>query len=685
MKPKIDVSKPTGFYQILKWFAVAIVSILLLLAILVAALPMISNMAIVYWLEQQGIIASVESIEIDVNDARLTVLNAQGENQQGQGFRLGRFNIDLAWRPLLDHVVQIDMIEISGLALDSAQNLQGLQTVAGIHLTTPAEPQAETPVKQPVSTPWRIVLGDVRLHELNLCHEYSDQAKQFCLQLEDFDWTGKLSVDLHKPAAEQLEMLGGLRFAGVSVEDKKQQRLLLTGREIILSNLALESMDDVVVEMIRLEGWMLFPGLTATGAQHIAQLDGLQLNDVVYKNRQLQLKQVTIKGLGANVQRNKQGQWEINQLLESIALQSTASVQEPVERKSAEAMQFKIDAVHFIESHPVAFVDETLKTPFELAAQIKVFSLQKIDTGNPDQRSAIQLHIVTDKHGSIELDGDVQLLAKARSMDINGKIMGFDLRPVGSYIESGLGHRIKSGQLNAQIKLQADKGKLNSVLNLDLKQFQLKESVRKEQETSDEEAEGQAAGLPLDTALNLLRDKDNSIKLEIPVTGDVNNPEFDPSDAIYKATSSAITTAVINYYTPFGLVTAVGGLIDLATALRFEPVVFAPATIELSSDQLAYLDDISRLMTERPELHLSLCGFANREDVEVMNPERLEQLTEAPLKPDEELMIRLLAMAAERAEMVKVYLVSKGIAADRLILCEGEFDVEKISGVEMSI
>ncbi len=675
----------TGSSRIIKWFAIALVSILLLLAVFVASLPIISNMAIVYWLEQQGIKASIESIEIDVNDASLTVLNAQGENQQRQGFRLGRFYIDLAWQPLLDHIVQIDVVEISGLSLDSVQNSQGLQTVAGINLTTLAEPQAETQVKQPVSIPWRIMLGDVRLRELNVCHEYSDQAKQFCLQLEGFDWAGNLIVDLQKPVAEQLEMVGGLRLAGVGVEDQNQQRVLITGREILLSNLALTNIDDVVVEMIRLDGWMLFPGPTATGAQYIAQLDGLQLDDVVYKNRQLQLKQITIEGLGANIQRNKQGHWEIKQLLESIALQSTASVKEPVEQKSAEVMQFKIDALNFIESHPVVFVDETLKTPFKISAQIQVFSLQKIDTDKPGQSSTIQLHIVTDKHGSIELYGDVQLLAKARSMDINGKIMGLDLRPVGSYIESGLGHRIKSGQLNAQIKLQADKGKLNSVLNLDLKQFQLKESVKQEQETTDQEVVDEATALPLDTALNLLRDKDNSIKLEIPVTGDVSNPEFDPSDAIYKATSSAITSAVINYYTPFGLVTAVGGLIDLATALRFEPVVFAPATIELSSDQLAYLDNIFQLMTERPELHLSLCGYANREDVGVMAPDRLERLKDQPLQPDEELMIQLLAMAVKRAEVVKVYLVSKGIAADRLILCEGEFDVEHIAGVEVSI
>jgi hypothetical protein len=48
--------------------------------------------------------------------------------------------------------------------------------------------------------------------------------------------------------------------------------------------------------------------------------------------------------------------------------------------------------------------------------------------------------------------------------------------------------------------------------------------------------------------------------LEIPVTGDLRNPDFDPTDATTKATSSAITTDVLNFYTPFRLVTLVDGL-----------------------------------------------------------------------------------------------------------------------------
>ena len=63
----------------------------------------------------------------------------------------------------------------------------------------------------------------------------------------------------------------------------------------------------------------------------------------------------------------------------------------------------------------------------------------------------------------------------------------------------------------------------------------------------------QQASLPLDTALELLRDSDGNIALSVPVSGDVDNPQFDYSDAINQAMLSAAKGAVLIYFQPLGL------------------------------------------------------------------------------------------------------------------------------------
>ena len=363
---------------------------------------------------------------------------------------------------------------------------------------------------------------------------------------------------------------------------------------------------------------------------------------------------------------------------------NTQKKPQPETHKKTQPLKIKIAELQLLESHPIIFSDKSLNKPFNISTEIKAFSVLNIDTGNSQQNSKLQLHLVIDKHGKIKMQGDIQLLADNRSFDLKGKVTGVDLRAVSSYIEPALGHSIKSGQLNADIKLLSKQGKMDSLLELDLRHFQLKALSDEEKEKLNKKM---GLGMPLDTALNLLRDKDNSIKLKLPITGDVNNPDFDPSDAIYTATSTAITFAIINYYTPFGLVTVAQGLFDLATALRFEAVNFDAGTVILTSEHNKSLDKIAALLIERPQLHVTLCGISNNNDLGVIAPEIKQQQKDASkeFKLDAETSKKLLQIAAKRSEAAKLYLIEKSVAADRLILCEPEFEIEEIAGVKISI
>ncbi|MCW8831012.1 MAG: hypothetical protein OQK32_05755, partial [Gammaproteobacteria bacterium] len=194
---------------------------------------------------------------------------------------------------------------------------------------------------------------------------------------------------------------------------------------------------------------------------------------------------------------------------------------------------------------------------------------------------------------------------------------------------------------------------------------------------------------PLNSSLSLLRDRDNTIRLEIPVSGDIESPEFDPKDAIVQATSTAITAAVIQYYTPFGLVFAAESLFDLATTLNFDPVLFDAGETVLNATDKEQLDRLAALMLERPGIHLTLCGISNRADKDRLFPvsdkaATSEQKQTIPLSKEN--IASLKQLAGLRSANTKNYLVNeKAVKAGRLIECSPEYREDKIAGVEISI
>ena len=288
------------------------------------------------------------------------------------------------------------------------------------------------------------------------------------------------------------------------------------------------------------------------------------------------------------------------------------------------------------------------------------------------------------QHGKLKLEGDIQLLADVKEFNISGNAKGIDLRPVSSYLETSIGHKIKSGQLNTDIKLSALNGSINSLLDLNLKKLKLRPISEKEKAKLNKDL---GLGMPLDAALNLLRDGDDNINIKLPITGDVNNPDFDPSDAIYTAMSKAITTTIINYYTPFGLVTVAGGLLDLATALRFEPLIFNANESNIISSHEANLTKVVQLMKQRPMLHLTLCGFSNIDDLSILSPTLYAETKDKPEKASliDKVLPQLTTIASKRSENIKMYFIKNEIAADRLILCESEYQQDGIAGVEISL
>jgi len=714
----------------LKRSIIVLLATVITLAVLVALLPYGLKWGITSWLEDQGVRAEIEAIKLRLYDGIVQVKAAKGNNSAGYGFEVGEAAIHFAWKPLWDKRLALTKISFKHIKLDVVETRDGLLSVGGIVLPSEGtKPQAQEAQRQPEENPWRIVLGEVELADIQLCHrilhqkiaasksepepaaEASTDAERLavsheeeilrqnaCLQLEEMQWQGEVIYPASKVDAAQedipLHVSGNLALKQLDIDDLKRKREYLGFKSLSLENIQLAGLQDITIQKLQLQEIRALVEGTSGASQHsgdeIVTLKALFVSPLNIKNLSaIEIGLLNFVGPDVQVQRGESGSWRIKDWLPEKQTTASAKGKQP-----ARQLQLKVKELNFTENGHAVFYDASLDPPFRVEAKTINIKVLDIDNTQPDKKSPATVDLIIGKHGALHLEGHTVVFAKRPTFDLSGSVKGLDLRPTTSYTSRYIGHRIKHGQLDMDLKVKVDNGVLDSVLNLQLYKFELEALSPEDQKELDT-----SMGVPVNTALALLRDKDGAIRLKLPITGDINNPDFDPSDAIFQAMSKSMTTAVINFYTPFGLVTAAGMVLDLTTALQFDPVIFETGKGELAQSHLAYLDNLAKLLNERPGVHLILCGRVNLADHQVLfpskkaRPQELSQTDKDATAPPARKLTQqeqqaLVNLATQRAEGIKDYLIQAGkVTADRLILCDPvvELQVEYISGVEIAL
>ena len=531
--------------------------------------------------------------------------------------------------------------------------------------------------------PWVIQLQDIKLSDITLCHSVSQTQQRLCAKFDQLSWNG--NVALNQPISPQVS--GDFLFSAFQLMDLSQQQVVVQHDEFAINQLAINGLEDIQLEQVKLTDLKLLPNPDSDQQEskpavfHLAQL---AVNNTSFAElSQLTIEQILLQGIGADIVRNQQALWAAEQQLTALLPPASNAVEkEPItsEPEESEDSHFNIQLGQLLinNGQAIHFSDQSLASPFAISASIDEIDISNIDLAAPDNTTDIKLAINTEDGAKVVVEGELTSLATLSDFDFSGDISALDLRPAGTYLQDDLGSNIKSGQLSANLLAKASDGALDGKLGLDLQQLQLKSTA------ADSEALNQLLGLPVDKALNLLRDRDNSIKLDIPIDGDINSPEFDTSKIITKALSKVLIDQVIKYYTPYGLVTVTEGLLDLRNAMLFDPVVFTAGSDQLTQPQTEQLNNIEEILLDRPQIAVTLCGYSNLGDAEALgiNPETDED-GNIVLSSQQQQQVQQLADS--RSSTIKSALMDRGIAAEKLIVCASEFDQDQISGVEVSI
>ncbi|TAN46172.1 MAG: DUF748 domain-containing protein, partial [Rhodospirillales bacterium] len=326
------------------------------------------------------------------------------------------------------------------------------------------------------------------------------------------------------------------------------------------------------------------------------------------------------------------------------------------------------------------FVDNTMKQPVGITFDKIKLSLSDLDSAEPGHESPFELEARVGA-ARISVHGSAKPFATGISAKFNSQVTAFELPPLSPYTSESLGVELQTGHLDGEMTVSLENGALSGKVDLALSNL-----FAAQQDPNA--ALAKHASMPVAMVLDLLRDGEDRIRLSIPVSGDLADPQFDFSDAMSQAIGGALrSTALTTLKVVFPVVILIEKMTD-RQAPALAPVTFSPGEVGMDEQGAARLSAIADLLKGRPKLKLSLCPVSSSgADWPVLLEQRkreelgllysVQKMVNAQAKPEKVPpdMAALKALAERRASAVKQELMDKaGVEAGRLFACLPQVD-----------
>ncbi len=249
---------------------------------------------------------------------------------------------------------------------------------------------------------------------------------------------------------------------------------------------------------------------------------------------------------------------------------------------------YKLGSVQIKEGRS-DFSDLSLILPFE--AEIK--SLDGGANGiSSEQNSTINVFLKGNAYdlAPVDIKGEISPFLNSYHAKVNFKDLPMPL--VTPYMVQFSGYKVEKGKMFLGLNYKIANSDLSATNNLLIDQFELGEQVENPN----------AVSLPIKLAVALLKDSQGRIKIDVPISGSLDDPQFSfggvLADALYNGLSSLVTS-------PFS---ALAMLVGNDRELNL--IGFDAGSSTLKQDQQDKLLVLAKALRTRPNLNLEVKGAA---------------------------------------------------------------------------
>jgi len=418
--------------------------------------------------------------------------------------------------------------------------------------------------------------------------------------------------------------------------------------------------------------------LNDTNGKKIATLEQLKIKNLALNDNRLKIQDLAINSpfLATHIDKDKRLNWAY---LIKNSNQNDANLNKKNDSQVNKS-DFKIALENVsLNKVDIDFSDDSLVLPFLF--KIKNLNI-KVDKIQNNAISNINASGTVGSGGSANIFMQIDALNPKKMSDISLKFKDIELNEVTPYSATFVGRKIDSGFLDLSLWYLIKDGKLDGKNNVVIHKIKLGESVKSDS----------AVSLPLQLAISILQDSNNVIDLNLPISGNLDSPEFSYSGIVWQAIKQLFSDIVTS---PFRLI---GKLLGVSNADELSSIDFTAANSEILDSQIQKIEQLKKIADDKKDvIFVIIPGYdevvdkfalqkklllrevlatvksSGKSEFEVINAMAINQLKNPPANPYDDLarLRKILPqdleqLAKDRSNNLYEALIKAGVNKDQL-------------------
>ena len=419
--------------------------------------------------------------------------------------------------------------------------------------------------------------------------------------------------------------------------------------------------------------------LNGKKTEKLIAFKSLDLEKISFAKNDLAVSGVSLNSPFIKAHLSKERKFNLSQIVKEDKNKAKTEAK-PESKKAASKKddELKFSVKNFsLKNGEVDFSDASLFMPFATTISKLNGKLTDIDKKRP---SSGEFQGVVGKNGFAQITAKLFPFELKQNTDIKLDFKDIDLTDITPYSGQFVGYKIKKGKLNLNLNYSVVDSKLNGSNFINFDSLTLGEKV----DSKD------AVNLPLSLAISILSDQNNQINIDLPVEGNLDDPDFKYGGVIWAAVKKLFADITLAPFRFLGNALGLGSK-DLSS------IDFLAGSSELISSETPKIADFIKLTGSKPKMKLSITPTYSKLDESFYKNKKLDQkinqiiassgkdyiavlnelvpnlkdrsekaLREEALNGIEVDKAKLVELANERANAVKEALIKAGLEAGRI-------------------
>lgn len=246
-----------------------------------------------------------------------------------------------------------------------------------------------------------------------------------------------------------------------------------------------------------------------------------------------------------------------------------------------------------LENGELAYTDRTLEPAFTTSFDALSGTVTGLSNISP-QEGKVSIRGRVGGVADLDFQGTIGTLGTEDVSDLKLLMEDLSLPALSPYFGRYLGYGVDSGKLDLNLDYEIAGTRIDASNLVVLDRLELGSAV----------ASDQAVNAPVKLGLALLRDRRGVIEVDLPISGDLADPEFSVGKVVMRAFVNLLAKTAASPFSMLGSIAELAGL----SGEELGKVDFLPGSVQLAEGEAEKLAALADALLDRPNLLLNIRG-----------------------------------------------------------------------------